>query len=233
MYYFIEPMVEDDIPYVQQIESLSFTTPWSANTYRRELRNTQSCRYVVACASTTPPPPSDQHTPARRSGLFSQLVATLFPNLAPTLAAPTPIVGYGGVWLTVDAAHITTIAVTPAHRGQGVGELLLNALIDHAYDLHAQTITLEVRVSNSVAQKLYVKYGFQPVGTRPRYYTDNGEDALIMWTDPIDTPAYKARLSELRRQLYARLQRQTIQEAGGRRQEAGGRGQEAGGRGQA
>jgi ribosomal-protein-alanine N-acetyltransferase len=110
--------------------------------------------------------------------------------------------------------------VATAHRGHGVGELLLNTLIDHAYELQAQTITLEVRVSNTVAQKLYLKYGFQPAGTRPRYYTDNGEDALIMWTDPIDTPTYKARLSELRRQLYARLQRQTRQEQGGRRQEA-------------
>jgi [ribosomal protein S18]-alanine N-acetyltransferase len=219
MYYFIEPMAEEDIAQVQQIEAQSFTTPWSAGTYRRELRNTQNCRYIIARASITPPPPTGHAAPGRSNGFFSQLIAALFPSLAPAPAA-TPIVGYGGVWLTVDEAHITTIAVTPAHRGHGVGELLLNALIDNAYELHAQTITLEVRVSNTVAQKLYIKYGFQPAGTRPRYYTDNGEDALIMWTDPIDTPAYKARLSELRRQLYARLQQQTLQEAGGRRQEA-------------
>ncbi len=227
MYYFIEPMVEDDISQVQQIESQSFTTPWSANTYRRELRNIQSCRYIIARASATPPPPSGKPAPTRPIGFFSQLIGTLFPTMAPMPTSAAPIVGYGGVWLTVDEAHITTIAVTPTHRGQGVGELLLNALIDHAYELHAQTITLEVRVSNTAAQKLYIKYGFQPAGTRPRYYTDNGEDALIMWTEPIDTPAYKAQLSELRRQLYARLQRQTPHGAGGRRQTAGGREQEA------
>lgn len=221
MYYFIEPMAEEDIPQVQQIESQSFTTPWSASTYRRELRNTQSCRYIVARASATPPPPSGYAAPARPNGFFGQLIASIFPSLTPATSA-TPIVGYGGVWLTVDEAHITTIAVTPAHRGYGVGELLLNALIDHAYELHAQTITLEVRVSNTVAQKLYIKYGFQPAGTRPRYYTDNGEDALIMWTEPIDTATYKARLSELRRQLYARLQRQTPQESSGRRRETSG-----------
>jgi [ribosomal protein S18]-alanine N-acetyltransferase len=213
MYYFIEPMTEDDIASVQVIESQSFSTPWSANTYRREIRNLQSCRYIVARGSQSPPPQTPRPNPAPRrpNGIFSQIVAAIFPQPAPApMPEPgeTPIVGYGGLWLTVDDAHITTIAVEPTYRGQGVGELLLNALIDHAYELGARQITLEVRVSNSSAQRLYLKYGFQPAGTRKRYYTDNGEDALIMWTEPIDTPEYKARLGDLRRQLVARLQRQ-------------------------
>lgn len=208
MYYFIEPMSEDDIPDVQRIEGQSFTTPWSANTYKREIRNTASCRYLVARGSFTPPPPrSDGAQPQRRNGLLSQIAAALFPPAGGS-NSEWPIVGYGGLLLAVDDAHVTTIAVDPQHRGFGVGELLLNGLIDAAYDLRAKMITLEVRVSNSVAQRLYLKYGFQPAGTRPRYYTDNGEDALIMWTEPIDTPAYQSHLSELRRQLYARLQRQ-------------------------
>lgn len=209
MYYFIEPMTEDDIPAVQSIEAQSFTTPWSASTYRREIRNTQSCRYIVARASSTPPPPAPRLTgpQTRRPGILGQLIGAIFPQPA-AAPADTPLVGYGGLWLTVDDAHITTIAVDPAQRGRGVGELLLNALVDHAYELGARQITLEVRVSNTSAQRLYLKYGFQPAGTRTRYYTDNGEDALIMWTDPIDAPEYKARLSELRRQLFARLQRE-------------------------
>lgn len=208
MYYFIEPMTEDDIPYVQAIESQSFTTPWSANTYRRELRNTQSCRYIVARSSAAPPAPARPPGGApRRPGLLGQLIGAIFPQVADG-PDPTPLVGYGGLWLTVDDAHITTIAVEPALRGRGVGELLLNALIDHAYELGARQITLEARVSNTSAQRLYLKYGFHAAGTRTRYYTDNGEDAMIMWTDPIDAPEYKARLSELRRQLFARLQRE-------------------------
>lgn len=212
MYYYIEPMTEDDIPQVQQIEAQSFTTPWAASTYRRELRNTQSCRYVVSRASPTPPPPASSAThstpaPSRRNGLLSQLLSTLRARPAAP-PPPAPIVGYGGLWLTVDDAHITTIAVDPAHRGRGVGELLLNALIDHAYELGGRQLTLEVRVSNTAAQHLYLKYGFQPAGTRPHYYTDNGEDALIMWTESIEAPEYRARLSELRKQLYARLQAQ-------------------------
>lgn len=215
MYYFIEPMTEDDIPAVQEIESQSFSTPWSANTYRREIRNTQSCRYVVARSSQTlPESGSTNGHPPRRSGLLGTIFGALFP---PAVASTnTPIVGYGGIWLTVDEAHITMIAVDPAHRGYGVGELVLNALIDHAYELQARALTLEVRVSNTVAQRLYIKYGFQPVSTRPRYYTDNGEDALIMWTEAIDTPEYRGRLSELRRLLYARLQRQADQDPGSR-----------------
>jgi ribosomal-protein-alanine N-acetyltransferase len=208
MYYFIEPMTEDDIPEVQQIESQSFTTPWSANTYRREIRNHVNCRYLVARSSPTPPPPRQSIAPqGRRPGLISQIAAALFPS-ANGSSHSCPIIGYGGLWLTVNDAHVTTIAVDPLHRGCGVGELLLNGLIDAAYELQAQLLTLEVRISNSVAQRLYVKYSFQPAGTRPRYYTDNGEDALIMWTESINTPEYQARLSELRRQLYARLQRQ-------------------------
>lgn len=220
MYYFIEPMTEDDIPRVQVIESQSFSTPWSANTYRREIRNLQSCRYIVACGSQSPPPqtPRPSAAPRRPSGgIFSQIVAAIFPPPEPEPAPDeepdeAPLVGYGGLWLTVDDAHITTIAVDPIYRGQGIGELLLNALIDHAYELGARQITLEVRVSNTSAQQLYLKYGFQPAGTRKRYYTDNGEDALIMWTEPIDTPEYKARLGELRRQMVARLQRQAESE---------------------
>ncbi len=211
MYYYIEPMTEEDIPDVQRIEAQSFSVPWAASTYRREIRNTQSCRYIVARASATPPPAgATMPPPVRPRGIFSQLVAALFPQSAPPPAPSTalPIVGYGGLWLTVDDAHITTIAVDPAHRGRGVGELLLNALIDQAYALGARQITLEVRVSNTAAQRLYLKYGFQPAGKRPRYYTDNGEDALIMWTEAIGDQAYRDRLSELRRRLYARLQAQ-------------------------
>jgi [ribosomal protein S18]-alanine N-acetyltransferase len=203
VYYFVERMREADIEAVQAIERRSFNTPWSANTYRGELRNHASSRYIVARASPTLPPPEHERARPRRS-----LLATLLPGLFGPhrpASAPYPIVGYGGVWLSVDEGHITTIAVAPEARGRGVGELLLNGLIDQAINLNADVLTLEVRVSNLVAQQLYLKYGFRPAGTRPRYYTDNGEDALIMWTDPIRNPAYQERLFKLRELLFARL----------------------------
>ncbi|GIV97086.1 MAG: ribosomal-protein-alanine acetyltransferase [Herpetosiphonaceae bacterium] len=206
MYYFIEPMREEDIPAVQEIERQSFSSPWSANTYRRELRSPETSRYIVARASPTPltePPALLQH---QRRGLLATLLPGLFSQRQEL--SPYPIIGYGGVWLMVDEGHITTIAVDPKERGKGVGELLLNALIDQAYDLGASILTLEVRISNTTAQNLYLKYGFQPAGTRPRYYTDNNEDALIMWTENIHSPAFKVRLKELRAHLAARLQAQ-------------------------
>ena len=210
MYYFIEPMAENDIERVQEIERRSFTTTWSANTYRHELRHPANSRYIVARASATPPPPRNESQPARR-GLLSQLLPSLFGAPPPVHTSPYPIVGYGGLWLSVDEGHITTIAVVPEYRGRGIGELVLNGLIDQAMALNADMLTLEVRVSNLVAQQLYLKYGFKPAGTRPRYYTDNGEDALIMWTESIHLATYQERLQKLREQLFERLRHEAAE----------------------
>jgi [ribosomal protein S18]-alanine N-acetyltransferase len=203
MYYFIEPMTEDDIPSVQDVERQSFTTPWSASTYRRELRHPATSRYIVVRASPTPPPPRVTRPTAPRRSILALVLPTLFHPMP--AFTQMPLVGYGGLWLTEKEAHVTTIAVAKSHRGHSVGELLLNGLIDHAIDLRATWLSLEVRVSNQVAQNLYLKYGFRPSGTRARYYTDNGEDALMMWTDPIQTLEYQTRLRELRERLFIRL----------------------------
>ena len=113
------------------------------------------------------------------------------------------IIAYGGIWLMVDEAHITTFAVDPAWRRQGVGETLLLALLDLALARHAREATLEVRLSNLPARRLYEKYGFRPVGLRPRYYSDNGEDALIMTTEPLTGVAMRRRIADLRDALAA------------------------------
>jgi ribosomal-protein-alanine N-acetyltransferase len=93
------------------------------------------------------------------------------------------ILGYGGMWLIVDEAHVTNIAVREPYRGRGLGERLLRELMRTARWMGARRMTLEVRVSNGVAQGLYRKLGFVPSGVRPGYYSDNREDALIMWAD--------------------------------------------------
>jgi ribosomal-protein-alanine N-acetyltransferase len=113
------------------------------------------------------------------------------------------IVAYGGMWLMVDEAHITTFAVHPAWRRQGIGERLLVAFLDLAAERHAREATLEVRLSNLAARRLYEKYGFRPVGLRPRYYSDDGEDALIMTTEPIAEARFQERLARLRAALDA------------------------------
>ncbi|MEQ4484227.1 ribosomal protein S18-alanine N-acetyltransferase [Cohnella silvisoli] len=93
------------------------------------------------------------------------------------------IVGYGGMWLIIDEAHITNIAIREKYRGLGYGKKLLHEMMRTALWLGAQRMTLEVRVSNERAQALYRKMGFYPSGVRPAYYSDNLEDALIMWAD--------------------------------------------------
>ncbi len=117
--------------------------------------------------------------------------------------AAAEIVAYGGMWLMVDEAHVITFAVHPAWRRQQIGGRLLLAMLDIALDAGAREATLEVRLSNLPARRLYEKFGFRPVGLRPRYYTDNGEDALIMTTDPLRDPPMRQRIVRLRAAIDA------------------------------
>ncbi|WP_409296573.1 ribosomal protein S18-alanine N-acetyltransferase [Peribacillus sp. SCS-26] len=91
------------------------------------------------------------------------------------------VIGYCGTWLVLDEAHITNIAILPEYRGRSLGEALLIKMMQTVMEMGAISITLEVRVSNMPAQSLYRKLGFQNGGIRKRYYTDNYEDALVMW----------------------------------------------------
>jgi ribosomal-protein-alanine N-acetyltransferase len=95
----------------------------------------------------------------------------------------TGIIGYGGMWTIIDEAHVTNIAVRHDRRGLGLGEKLLQHQIAAAIECGMKRMTLEVRVSNERAQRLYERLGFEPAGIRPGYYSDNNEDALIMWAE--------------------------------------------------
>jgi ribosomal-protein-alanine N-acetyltransferase len=119
-----------------------------------------------------------------------------------------PIVGYGGFWIVLDEAHISTIASDEQWRGRGIGELMLLAMIERGIELGAGEVTLEVRVTNRVAQSLYRKYGFEVVGQRPGYYRDNNEDADLMTAFKVDRPEYQVKLKTLRAALEERLRRE-------------------------
>jgi len=93
------------------------------------------------------------------------------------------LVGYAGVWLIIDEGHVTNVAVDPDFRGLHLGESLMRALVSICLANSATRMTLEVRVSNVNAKHLYEKLGFESVGLRKGYYTDNNEDAMIMWAD--------------------------------------------------
>ena len=156
----IAAMIEDDIPQVATIDRISFPQPWSENSYRYELRDNEHAHFIVALD------PDSRVAPNWLDRLFGR---------SPTRR----VIGYAGYWLVEDEAHINTIAVHPEWRRRGIGDRLLRTLLADARAARARSATLEVRVSNTSAQQLYRKYGFEPVGQRPRYYRD-GEDALLM-----------------------------------------------------
>jgi [ribosomal protein S18]-alanine N-acetyltransferase len=155
------------------------------------LEDVDEVQRIEEASFSTPWPPN-----AYRSELMTNKLAAYL-----VVRAEGRIVAYGGMWLMVDEAHITTFAVHPAWRRQRLGERLLLAFLDFAKERHAREATLEVRLSNVAARRLYEKYGFRPVGLRPRYYSDNNEDALIMTTDPLDDRAFRARVERLRIEL--------------------------------
>ena len=115
------------------------------------------------------------------------------------------LLGYAGYWILSDEIHISTIAVDPALRGQGLGQLLLLNILFRSFDLGATLVTLEVRENNFAAQELYRKYRFDEVGLRRRYYRDTGEDAILMTVLLRETPDYKTFVEEQRDIIFKRL----------------------------
>ena len=115
-------------------------------------------------------------------------------NLAKYYVAKTSsgeLVGYAGTWHIIDEGHITTIAVKKTHLRKHIGEAIIIKILEDCYCAGIKYLTLEVRVSNTPAIKLYTKYGFNSLGTRKGYYQDNNEDALIMWTENIFYDKFK------------------------------------------
>jgi ribosomal-protein-alanine N-acetyltransferase len=122
-------------------------------------------------------------TPWSRDGFVNEMNNDLCYYLV--LVEEGKIIGYAGMWLIVDEAHVTNVAVLSEYRGKKLGEKLMSALMEHAKNRGALRMTLEVRASNLVAQGLYEKLGFSSQGRRRNYYTDTQEDALVMWCDKL------------------------------------------------
>ncbi|MBN2099254.1 MAG: ribosomal protein S18-alanine N-acetyltransferase [Dehalococcoidia bacterium] len=201
MGYSVRPMNADDIPQVSEIDREAFPTEWPPPSFKRELSSSM-VRYLVAVDESRRTV-SNATVPKR--SMWESLVAGVRHMLgrddASTQVADVQdaqlIVGYASIWMMVDESHLTSIAVRQGHQHQGIGEMLLIAIINLSVQMKAQVVTLEVRASNRSAQALYAKYGFKSVGIRRRYYTDNSEDAVVMTTDKITSVAYQTKLREL------------------------------------
>ncbi len=105
------------------------------------------------------------------------------------------LIGLGCYWAILEEAHITLLAIAPAHQRQGLGQALLVALLASARQRGLERATLEVRASNQAALSLYYQYGFTDVGRRRRYYADTGEDALILWQGKLQYPQFLQQLA--------------------------------------
>lgn len=190
--YSIRPMETGDIPAVVAIDRLSFPTPWSASSYAYELKHRNSSFFYVLLK-----PDSNEDSPPEQgwrrwlhsaTGLRSQ---------------KSRVIGYVGIRLRNSGTHISTIAVHPDWRGNGLGELLLLTVMEQSAKMESSIVTLEVRPSNQIAQSLYRKYGFRFTGIHEGYYRD-GENAWLMAVE-IDRNVYRKRLAELHQVLEARL----------------------------
>ncbi|HJX14048.1 MAG TPA: ribosomal protein S18-alanine N-acetyltransferase [Dehalococcoidales bacterium] len=208
MIYSIRPMVKGDLGQVTEIDREAFPTQWPPANYLQELQN-QLAHYIVARDDTKKVEVSHARPPRALSTLRSWLRwlgrRRPRPDDPPPRAFQQYIVGFSGIWVITDEAHITNIAVRQTYQGRGLGEMLLIATIDLARELNARSMTLEVRASNTVAQNLYTKYGFAKVGVRPGYYLDNREDGVIMTTENINSEAFQVNLKKLRKTLAGKL----------------------------
>jgi ribosomal-protein-alanine N-acetyltransferase len=208
--YVIDRMTMADVPRVVEIERLAYPSTWPPSAYRKELQDNRWAHYIVLrdthiAQESMIVPAQNPEKPRRFLSLPFLPGRTTSTLSTPSLAS---IIGFAGLWLMVDEAHVTTIAMHPNFRRRGLGEYMLASLIGIAYEIGARWVTLEVRVTNHSAQNLYRKYGFREAGLRHRYYSDNQEDALIMWTDEINSPAYKERFQELKMALLRKLEDQ-------------------------
>lgn len=203
----IRRMTTDDIDQVIEIEREAFAPLFMGASLKRDVNN-KYARYLVAFqpedadAEPEQVPAELTQTPAGAAdaSLWGRMVKGVR-GMVGRQPAPESldrdIAGYVGLWFQGNETHITEIAVREELRGNGIGELLLIGSVRVALEHGSTVLTLEARVSNFIAQRLYEKYGFKEVGIRKNYYSDNREDAVIMTTSPIHTVDYREKFRQL------------------------------------
>lgn len=217
--YYVRPMTKDDVAPVTEIDREAFPTQWPQADYHYEIKN-RLAHYVVTCDDTiTIEKPKAKPAPTGLPALWQRFLRSRSQTGNTSPSVSHHIVGFAGFWIMADEAHITSIAVREAYRRQGIGELLLLAVIDMARQLRAGVVTLEVRISNVAAQNLYAKYGFVKAGLRKGYYIDRGrngesrEDGWVMTTEDINSATFEERLRRLR-QAHSQRWRLTLAGSG-------------------
>jgi len=206
--YSIHRMAKEDLDQVTEIDREAFPSQWPPANYKQELQN-KTAHYLVLCDDTKTIDIPAAATLKKKFNIVSLLMPWTRRKSLENMSLPPVtrqyIVGFSGIWMMADEAHLTNIAVRRQYQGKGLGELLVIATIDLAAEFKASFMTLEVRASNLVAQNLYHKYGFVQMGIRRGYYLDNREDAIIMSTDSISAESFQTQIQELREALKKKL----------------------------
>ena len=186
MNFSVRLMNNKDISEVAIIERQAFPTMWPPIPFKRDLGNKFAEYFVIDCKIDDNLVLPETKTKTSFLKKSVKKIQDLFSSNRSD-SKNSFIVGYIGIWYSLDEAHITSIATREEFRGMGLGEMLIIVAFQRAFQRKSNTLTLEVRVSNEIAQNLYSKYEMIEVGIRKRYYSDNQEDALIMTADDINT----------------------------------------------
>jgi len=196
-------MRREDISQVTEIDREAFPTMWPPANYNRELEIGLAHYIVASKKDETVQIPGIITAAEEFFPLFPESLQQRSNHPSTTARDETAsgyqqhLVGFAGLWVMADEGHITNIAVREKYRRQGIGEQLLIGLLKLAIKQNTHSIILEVRSSNDISQKLYIKCGFRELGIRPKYYTDNREDALVMGAGDITSNDFQNRLSHL------------------------------------
>ena len=204
---YVRLMQHRDIGQVAAIDREAFPTEWPPTNFKRELDN-RMAYYIVVCEGEAPGNEIAKPRPEISVGFIDKVRRVLGfsePAQPAAVEKEETVLGYAGIWIMADEAHITSIASRGQNRREGIGEALLIGIIELAGRHNARLVTLEVRVSNTVAQSLYIKYGFEKTGLRKGYYLDNREDAIIMSTGYIGEKLFRDHIGGLTKALDKKI----------------------------
>lgn len=193
----VRPLLQADIRRARQVQRAAYGADTPGTPFERELRNGLA-QYLAAVEVTPAGAPPALAVPPRQGS-----VMRLLHRLVATPDGTDVLLGYAGAWFTHDQLHIVTVAVDPHAQHHGVASALLLACYDLALEAGSRTIALEVRLSNERAQRLYTHFGFERTGRLRAYYSNNGEDAIVMVTPDLAAPAHRDHMAALRSELAA------------------------------
>ncbi|MFB8787849.1 MAG: ribosomal protein S18-alanine N-acetyltransferase [Potamolinea sp.] len=195
----IKPLTAEKLNAALELDLLCFGGLWTKSGYERELDSPNSKLLVLEARKTS----QEAEFPGQWSANFTKNSVT-----AENQSVSTPqnfLLGLGCFWSIVEEAHITILAVHPELQRQGLGQLLLYALLRDAKRRQLEWATLEVKPSNQAALSLYQKFGFTEAGRRRGYYQDTGEDALILWLSGLQKPEFEQHMSKLAQKIENNL----------------------------